>query len=96
MDKKALSLAIFRDCDVIPADEAIEGVLSLLEPRERMVIEQRFGDKRKTLAEIGRTLPRYNGGIGLTRERVREIEAKALRKLRHPKRARILRPGGEL
>jgi len=65
----------------------VEGVLSTLTPRERRVVELRFGlegDKLYTLSEIGAEL-------GVTRERIRQIETKALRKLRHPSRSRRLR-----
>jgi len=65
----------------------VEGVLNTLSPRERRVMELRFGlegDKLYTLSEIGAEL-------GVTRERIRQIETKALRKLRHPSRARQLR-----
>jgi RNA polymerase primary sigma factor len=65
----------------------VDGVLSTLTPRERRVIELRFGldgDTLYTLSEIGAEL-------GVTRERIRQIETKALRKLRHPSRSRHLR-----
>ena len=65
----------------------VEGVLSTLSPRERRVVELRFGldgDKLYTLSEIGAEL-------GVTRERIRQIETKALRKLRHPSRSKRLR-----
>jgi RNA polymerase primary sigma factor len=65
----------------------VDGVLSTLTPRERRVVELRFGldgDKLYTLSEIGAEL-------GVTRERIRQIETKALRKLRHPSRSRHLR-----
>jgi len=65
----------------------VEGVLSTLTPRERRVVELRFGldgDKLYTLSEIGAEL-------GVTRERIRQIETKALRKLRHPSRSKRLR-----
>ena len=64
----------------------IDRVLDTLEEREREVIRMRFGlldDKVYTLEEVGRR-------FGVTRERVRQIESKALRKLRHPSRARYL------
>ena len=67
--------------------ESIVTVLETLDVREKQVIEHRFGMKdgrSKTLEEVGRY-------FGVTRERVRQIEAKALRKLRHPTRSRKLR-----
>ncbi len=69
----------------------VEGVLNSLTPRERRVVELRFGlegDRLYTLSEIGEEL-------GVTRERIRQIEAKALRKLRHPSRAQKLRDYAE-
>lgn len=62
-------------------------VLSSLSPREQKVIELRFGlkdGKPRTLEIVGRE-------FGVTRERIRQIEAKALRKLRHPTRAKKLK-----
>jgi RNA polymerase primary sigma factor len=67
--------------------EQVRGVLSVLSEREREVLEMRFGLKDgqdMTLEEVGRH-------FGVTRERIRQIEAKALRKLRHPTRSRQLR-----
>jgi RNA polymerase primary sigma factor len=69
----------------------VEGVLETLTPRERRVVELRFGlegDKLYTLSEIGAEL-------GVTRERIRQIETKALRKLRHPSRSKRLREFSE-
>ncbi len=66
--------------------EKIEEVLGTLTEREEKVLRMRFGigdGRDHTLEEVGRVL-------GVTRERVRQIEAKALRKLRHPKRSRML------
>lgn len=62
--------------------EKLHGVLDTLNERERAVIEQRFGlrdGNPRTLEEVGRQ-------FNVTRERIRQIEAKALRKLRHPTR----------
>jgi RNA polymerase primary sigma factor len=62
-------------------------ILHTLTPREETVIRMRFGigvERNFTLEEVGRHL-------SLTRERVRQIEASALRKLRHPKRGRLLK-----
>ena len=67
--------------DKIELKVDVEKALQLLSPRERDIIERRFGlnDKpRQLLREIGED---YH----LTRERIREIEAKAIRKLRHPR-----------
>jgi RNA polymerase sigma factor (sigma-70 family) len=69
-------------------DEAVTGkdVLDTLTEREREVLEQRFGLKdgySRTLEEVGRQFQ-------VTRERIRQIEAKALRKMRHPTRIRKL------
>ena len=67
--------------------ERIRDTLLTLTPRERRVIERRFGlgdDKDESLTAIGRE-------IGVTRERIRQIESTALRKLRHPSRAKRLR-----
>ena len=67
--------------------EQIRDTLLTLTPRERRVIERRFGlsdDADTTLTAIGRE-------IGVTRERIRQIETTALRKLRHPSRAKRLR-----
>jgi RNA polymerase primary sigma factor len=67
--------------------EQIRDTLLTLTPRERQVIELRFGlgdDTDATLTAIGRE-------IGVTRERIRQIESTALRKLRHPSRAKRLR-----
>ena len=67
--------------------EQVRGVLSVLSDREREVLELRFGLKDgqdHTLEEVGKY-------FGVTRERIRQIEAKALRKLRHPTRSRHLK-----
>jgi len=62
-------------------------VLATLTPREEKVLRMRFGIGEKsdhTLEEVGRD-------FSVTRERIRQIEAKALRKLRHPSRAKKLK-----
>jgi RNA polymerase primary sigma factor len=67
--------------------EQVQNALSVLTERERQVLEMRFGlldGKDYTLEEVGRY-------FNVTRERIRQIEAKALRKLRHPTRSRHLR-----
>ncbi len=67
--------------------EQVQNALSVLTERERQVLEMRFGlrdGKDYTLEEVGRHFQ-------VTRERIRQIEAKALRKLRHPTRSRHLR-----
>jgi RNA polymerase primary sigma factor len=63
--------------------EQVADVLASLTPRERKVLELRFGlddGRARTLEEVGRE-------FSVTRERIRQIEAKALRKLRHPARS---------
>lgn len=67
--------------------EKVEEVLSTLTPREARILRLRFGlhnGKQYTLEEVGQK-------FGLTRERIRQIEGKALRRLRHPRRSRHLR-----
>ena len=67
--------------------EDLEGVLATLSPRERDVLRLRYGlddGRMKTLEEIGQI-------FDVTRERIRQIEAKALRKLRHPNRNGVLK-----
>ena len=67
--------------------EQLEEVMSTLTPREAKVLKLRFGledGKARTLEEVGREFQ-------VTRERIRQIEAKALRKLRHPSRSKRLK-----
>lgn len=67
--------------------EQMDDVLSTLSERERQVLAMRFGledGRTRTLEEVGKA-------FGVTRERIRQIEAKALRKLRHPSRSKKLK-----
>ena len=67
--------------------EQIEDVLGSLNEREQKVLKLRFGledGRARTLEEVGKE-------FDVTRERIRQIEAKALRKLRHPSRSKKLR-----
>ncbi len=84
-----------QDASASPTDQAtqallkdhIREMLDTLSPREAKVLEYRFGledGKQRTLEEVGKE-------FGVTRERIRQIEAKAIRKLRHPTRAKKLR-----
>ncbi len=96
-DDEEAEFGMFVEDDITPAPaqlvsqsmlrEKVEEVLATLTPREARIIRLRFGldnDRPYTLEEVGRK-------FGLTRERIRQIEGKALRRLRHPCRARILR-----
>lgn len=67
--------------------EAVQNILDTLTDREQLIIKNRFGigmNRAKTLDEIGKEL-------GISRERVRQIEATALKKLRNPRRAALLK-----
>lgn len=67
--------------------EQLDDVLETLTPREKKVLKLRFGlddGRSRTLEEVGQV-------FGVTRERIRQIEAKALRKLRHPMRSKRLK-----
>lgn len=68
-------------------EDLIDSVLMTITPRERRVLQMRYGldtDRKMTLEEVGRE-------FGISGERVRQIQAKALRKLRHPTRSKQLR-----
>ena len=67
--------------------EQLIGILDTLTPREEKVLRLRYGlddGKPRTLEEVGKE-------FNVTRERIRQIEAKALRKLRHPSRSKRLK-----
>ena len=67
--------------------EEMDKVLATLDPREERILRLRYGlqdGRNYTLEEVGER-------FGLTRERIRQIEGQALRKLRHPRRSRSLR-----
>ena len=84
-DDNAISLEFVAEQRLL--QDQIRDTLLTLTPRERRVIERRFGlgdDNDDTLTAIGRE-------IGVTRERIRQIESTALRKLRHPSRSKRLR-----
>ncbi|MBV9357072.1 MAG: sigma-70 family RNA polymerase sigma factor [Chloroflexi bacterium] len=84
-DEGAVNLEIAAEHGIL--QDQVRDALLTLTPRERRVIERRYGlegDAEATLTAIGRE-------IGVTRERIRQIEASALRKLRHPSRAKRLR-----
>ena len=84
-DKHALSPDEYATNELLK--DEINNVLMMLTERERKVIQLRFGlidGRARTLEEVGQM-------FGVTRERIRQIEAKALRKLRHPSRSRKLK-----
>jgi RNA polymerase primary sigma factor len=94
-DENELGMYVEDDSSPSPAQltyqnmlrERVEEVLATLSPREARVLRLRFGlgqDRAYTLEEVGQK-------FGLTRERIRQIEGKALRRLRQPSRARLLR-----
>lgn len=96
-DEDDSELGMFVEDDITPTPiqstytnllaEKIEQVLTTLPPREARILKLRFGldnGRTYTLEEVGRK-------FGLTRERIRQIEGKALSRLRHPRRARQLK-----
>jgi RNA polymerase primary sigma factor len=84
-DREAVSPSDAASATMLHLD--VEDALDTLTPRERRVVQLRFGlsdGHERTLEEVGKR-------FGVTRERIRQIEAKALRKLRHPSRSNRLR-----
>lgn len=94
-DGEAQLLDFVKDEESVSPEEAsieqnvagrISAILSTLTPREEAILRKRFGigdDKTYTLEELGQE-------FGITRERIRQIEAKALQKLRHPSRRKLI------
>jgi RNA polymerase primary sigma factor len=96
-DEEEAELGMFVEDTITPSpmqtaysnllSEKVEAVLDTLSPREARILRLRFGlenGRTYTLEEVGQK-------FGLTRERIRQIESKALRRLRHPRRSRQLR-----
>jgi len=86
--------AIDSDVDSDALKGSISDVLETLAPREKEVIELRFGLKdgiSRTLEEVGQTVVNERTGLPLCKDRIRQLEAKALRHLRHPSRSRQLK-----
>jgi RNA polymerase primary sigma factor len=84
-DKEAIAPSDAANLTMLRSE--VEDILDTLTPRERRVLQLRFGlidGHQRTLEEVGKR-------FGVTRERIRQIEAKALRKLRHPSRSKKLR-----
>ncbi|MEW6410444.1 MAG: sigma-70 family RNA polymerase sigma factor [Nitrospirota bacterium] len=77
----------YHEAETREVSEQLQSVLNTLTPKEEKVIRMRFGigmERDHTLEEVGRHL-------SVTRERIRQIEAKALRKLKHPSRIKLLK-----
>ena len=92
-DKVYVGVACYNESDVFIGElldclkEQLNEVLGTLTEREQKVLRLRFGlddGRARTLEEVGKE-------FNVTRERIRQIEAKALRKLRHPSRSRKLK-----
>lgn len=78
------SLSVEEEVELASLRKVLNDVMDALSERERSILRMRFGlddGRTKTLEEVGKS-------FGVTRERIRQIEAKALRKLRHPSRAK--------
>lgn len=86
-EQKRRALPPHENYEEIEKKEILSKMLDTLTPRERRIIELRFGlsgENSHTLEEIG-------ADFEVTRDRIRQIEARALRKLRHPSNSRLLR-----
>ena len=82
------SLSVEEEIETKFLKKDLEDLLNTISPREKIIIRLRFGLEDgipKTLEEIGKK-------FSVTRERIRQIEEKAIRRLRHPKRSKKLRP----
>lgn len=93
MSERSFLEAVFGNCfgDVITVPsftDAIDAAISALDNREAMILRERFGLKtpQLTLKQVAEHLPRIGGGVGVLPERVRQIEKRALRRIRHPSR----------
>ena len=85
--------SVEEDIDTSLLHDVLEKELNRLPPREQRVLRLRFGlddNIPRTLEEVGAVMERKGGGMGVTRDRARQIEARALRKLRHQKGIRLL------
>jgi RNA polymerase primary sigma factor len=89
-------LAVERYAEQRDLQDWVAGCLLTLTSEEEQVIRLRFGLDGgivRTLKEVGSELPRFRSQVvGVSGERARQIEAKALRKLRHPTRTKYLSP----
>jgi len=98
LQKRLLMLAVFgklyaseyKNQGYVAQDNILDEVLGTLTPGERLVLERRFDNQKMTLRAIGKIY--YGDAGGVTPERIRQIESRALYKLRHPSRARKLWP----
>ena len=90
LDVRKLGVAVFGEERETEREPTVEEVLRVLKPQAGFVLGMRYSEGGMSLREVGEVTPRVEwregaGGVGVTRERVRQIEAKALRRLRHPR-----------
>ncbi len=91
LDKQRLLQAIFGvDTKKSIGDNALNEILSELEPRYIFILQHRYGNHSTPIKTIAAICPRADGNVGVTTERVRQLEHAALRKLKHPSRIRRL------